>query len=73
MTVLGAAQGSGKSFVVTDLAWRIIHKPGLSGWLTDPPPCANVIYVDAEMVPQILNERTQHYNLDQSKLFRDAA
>jgi hypothetical protein len=32
-------------------------------------PGANVIYVDAEMVPQILNERAGHYGLDRSKLF----
>jgi len=69
ITVLGAAQGSGKSFVVTDLAWRIIHNQGFPDGSPIPRPGANVIYVDAEMVPQILNERTQHYNLDQSKLF----
>lgn len=69
ITVLGAAQGSGKSFVVTDLAWRIIHNQGFPDGSPIPCPGANVIYVDAEMVPQILNERTQHYQMDQSKLF----
>ena len=28
-----------------------------------------MIYVDAEMVPQILNERAQNYGMDRSKLF----
>ena len=69
ITVLGAAQGSGKSFVVTDLAWRIIHNQGFPDGSPISRPGANVIYVDAEMVPQILNERTLHYQMDQSKLF----
>ncbi|MCL4527970.1 MAG: AAA family ATPase [Chloroflexi bacterium] len=69
ITVLGAVQGAGKSFVAMDLAWRIIHDQGFPNGSPIPRPGANIIYVDAEMVPQILNERTQHYNLDQSKLF----
>lgn len=69
ITVLGAAQGSGKSFVVTDLAWRIIHNQGFPDGSPIPRPGANIIYVDAEMVPQILNERTNGYNMDQNKLF----
>jgi len=69
LTVLGASQGSGKSFVGLDLAWRIIHNAGFPDGAPIVRPGANVIYVDAEMVPQILNERAQNYGMDRSKLF----
>ncbi len=69
LTVLGASQGSGKSFVVTDLAYRIIHNQGFPNGSPIKRPGANVIYVDAEMVPQILNERALNYEMDRSKLF----
>jgi hypothetical protein len=69
LSVLGASQGSGKSFMATDLAFRIIHNQGFPDGATIQRPGANIIYVDAEMVPQILNERAQAYHLDRSKLF----
>ncbi len=69
LTVLGASQGSGKSFVSLDLSWRIIHNINFPNGAPIARPGANVIYVDAEMVPQILNERAENYNLDRSKLF----
>ena len=69
ITVLAASQGSGKSFVATDLAWRVIHNQGFPDGSPVKRPGANVIYLDAEMVPQILNERAGHYGLDRSKLF----
>jgi RecA/RadA recombinase len=69
LTVLGAAQGSGKSFVALDLAWRIIAGEGFPDGQPVPKPGANVVYVDAEAVPQILNERAAHYGVDRSKLF----
>ena len=69
LTVLGASQGSGKSFMATDLAWRIINNQGFPDGAPITRPGANVVYVDAEMVPQILNERAQHYGLERDKLF----
>ena len=69
LTVLGASQGSGKSFVATDFAYRIIHNQGFPNGAPIKHPGANVIYVDAEMVPQILNERAKNYAMDRSKLF----
>jgi AAA domain len=69
ITVLGASQGSGKSFVATDLAYRIIHNKGFPDGTLIARPGANIIYVDAEMVPQILNQRAECYGLDRSKLF----
>ncbi len=69
ITVLGASQGSGKSFVALDLAWRIVHGKNYPDDSPIARPGTNIIYVDAEMVPQILNERAQHYGMDRSKLF----
>ena len=69
LTILGAAQGSGKSFVAMDLAHRIIHGLQFPDGAPIMRPGANIIYLDAENVPQILNERTKNYGTDQSKLF----
>lgn len=69
LTVLGASQGSGKSFVGLDLAGRIIHNQGFPDGAAVARPGASIIYVDAEMVPQILNERAQRCGIDRSKLF----
>lgn len=69
ITVLGASQGSGKSFVSMDLAYRIIHNIGFPDGSSIARPGANVIYVDAEAVPQILRERADHYGMDQNKIF----
>ena len=37
ITVLGASQGSGKSFVATDLAYRIVHNKGYPDGCADRP------------------------------------
>ena len=69
LTLFGASPGSGKSFTVLDLSWRIIHNKGFPDGRPIPNPGANVLYVDAEMVPQILNERATNYQIDRQKLF----
>jgi RecA/RadA recombinase len=69
ITVLGASQGSGKSILMVDLCYRIIHNQGFPDGKPIPRPGANAIYVDAEMVPQLLNERAANYGLDRDKLF----
>jgi hypothetical protein len=69
LTVMGASQGVGKSFVALDLAYRIIN---VGKWPDDSPcPRAGwpVVYVDAESVPQIVNERADNYGLDKDRLF----
>jgi hypothetical protein len=69
LTVLGASQGVGKSFVALDMAYRVIN----GGRWPDDTPCERkgwpVVYVDAESVPQIINQRADTYGLDKSKLF----
>ena len=69
LTVMGASQGSGKSFVATDLAYRVIHNKGYPDGSAVQKPGSNVIYVDGEMVPQLLNERAEQYGMDKRKLF----
>lgn len=69
ISILAAAQGVGKSFVGLDLAHRIINLGTYPDGTPVNRPGANVIYIDAESVPQILVERASHYGLDQSKLF----
>jgi hypothetical protein len=69
LTVLGASQGSGKSFVALDLARCIIHDTGYPDGSPIARPGSNVIYVDAEAVPQILRERANHFQMDQNRIF----
>ena len=69
LTILGASQGSGKSFVGLDFAYRIIHNKGFPDGSPIVRPGANVIYVDAESVPQIMRERANYYQMDQSKIY----
>jgi hypothetical protein len=69
LSILGASQGSGKSFVALDFAYRIIHNIGFPDGAPIMRPGANIIYVDAEAVPQIMRERANYYRMDQKKLF----
>jgi len=69
LSILGASQGSGKSFVGLDFAYRIIHNIGFPDGASIMRPGANIIYVDAEAVPQIMRERANYYKMDQKKLF----
>lgn len=69
LTLFGAAPGSGKSFVSLDLAWRVTNG---QAWPDGSPmirPGANVIFVDAEAVPQIHHQRALNYGMDLHKLF----
>lgn len=69
LTLLGASPGAGKSLVALDLTRRIVH--GL------PWPDGQVggeagrvcIYIDAEAVPQIQNERAGVWCMDKSRLY----
>lgn len=69
LTLLLASQGSGKSFVGLDFSHRIIHNLGFPDGTPIPRPGANVIYVEAENIPQVTYERAKAYGMDQSKLY----
>lgn len=70
LSLLGAVPGAGKSFVALDLARRII-----SGNMTWPDGTTiedggrPVIYVDAEAVPQLLNERAVAWEMNRRLLY----
>lgn len=68
ITLLGAVPGAGKSMIALDLAKRIIHGEAFPDGKPGVKP-GNVIYVDAELVPQILKERAEAWRMDTSKLF----
>jgi len=69
LTILGASQGSGKSFLGLDLAHRIIHNQGFPDGAPIARPGSNIIYVDAEAVPQILYQRAKDYGTDRDRIF----
>lgn len=69
ISLLGAMPGAGKSFVALDLAKRITSG---TTWPNDYPhgfEGRNVIYVDAEVVPQLINERATQWEMDTTRLY----
>jgi hypothetical protein len=63
ITLLGAYQGTGKSYFVLDIARTVIH----GGPWPDGAPAeklGTVIYVDAEAIPQVNNERAVKLDLN---------
>lgn len=69
LTLLGASPGAGKSLVGLDLARRIIHGMGFPDGAEVPRAGAAVIYVDAEAVPQIQNERANAWGMNTELLY----
>jgi hypothetical protein len=69
ISMLGGAPAAGKSYVALDLARRIIFGESFPDGSPVMNPKANVIYVDAEVVPQLTNERAVVWDMDRSKLF----
>lgn len=68
LTVFGAMPSAGKSYVALDIARRIIE----GTTFPDGSPvqkCGCVIYVDAENVPQIHNQRATAWEMDRSQLY----
>jgi hypothetical protein len=68
LSILGAYQGTGKSFLVLDLARTVID----GGPWPDGAPCTQlgaVLYVEAESVPQLTNERALALGLNRHKLW----
>ena len=76
ISLLGAPPGAGKSLLALDLARRIIHGSAMpsapadgEGDRTEHFRPGNVVYVDAEAVPQIQNQRALDWGMDRSKLY----
>ncbi|MCD4739487.1 MAG: AAA family ATPase [Anaerolineae bacterium] len=69
ITLLGAVPGAGKSLVALDLAKRIIHNEPWPNGAPSGGRSERVIYVDAELVPQLLHARASSWGMDESKLY----
>jgi hypothetical protein len=69
ITLLGAVPGAGKSYLALDLTRQILE----GGAFPDGTPVTtgqeSVIYVDAELVPQLINERAKSWHMDTQRLF----
>jgi hypothetical protein len=70
LSLLGASPGAGKSLVALDLARRIIHNltwpDGTAIPTTSDSP---VVYVDAEAIPQIQNQRAVAWNMNRDRIY----
>jgi len=71
LSLIGAAPGAGKSFVALDMARRVIARETWpDGAVMDPLYAGNaVLYIDAENVPQLINERAEVWGMDRRRLF----
>lgn len=69
ITLLGAVPGAGKTFVALDLAKRLVAGEGWPDGSAMGREGARVVYVDAESVPQIINERVERWGMDKGALY----
>ena len=69
LTLFGAAPGAGKSLVALDLARRIIAGEPFPDGAPVPNPGSNVLIVDAEGAPALLNQRAEAWRMDRRRLF----
>ena len=68
-TLLGAVPEAGKSYIALDLARRVIHGEPLPDGSLNHAPGRNVVYVDAELAPQVISERATAWQMDTTKLY----
>jgi hypothetical protein len=69
LSLCGAMKGAGKSYWMLDIARRIIHD---ETWPDETPvdlPDAKVIYVDAELIPQLIYQRAQQWEMNSNNLY----
>jgi hypothetical protein len=69
ITLLGSAPGAGKSYLALDLARRVIAAEPFPDGAPAHRASENVIYVDAEDVPQIIQQRAALWGMDTSRLY----
>jgi hypothetical protein len=69
LTLFGAAPGAGKSLVALDLARRLIHGEPFPDGAPVPCPGRNVLIVDAEGPPALLDQRARAWQIDSRRLF----
>lgn len=69
LSLLGGDPGAGKSLLALDLARRVIMGGKFPDGSPITDPRRNVIYVDAENVPRLLNERADAWQIPKEFLF----
>jgi hypothetical protein len=69
LSLLGSAPGAGKSLVALDLARRMISGEPFPDGAAAQSPSSRVVYVDAEAIPQIQNERAEAWQMDRSRIW----
>jgi len=69
LSLMGGVPGSGKSYVALDLARRVVDGEPFPDGATNPSQGQNVIYVDAEAVPQLLNARAEAWNMNRDRIY----
>lgn len=70
LTLLGAVAGAGKSMIALDLCKTVMHGlPFPNGARNPYPEGAPAIYVDAEVVPQIIRERAMRWQMNMEQLY----
>jgi hypothetical protein len=69
LSLMGGVPGSGKSYVALDLARCVVDGLPFPDGADHPFSGANVIYVDAEAVPQLLNARAEAWNMNRDRIF----
>ncbi len=69
ITLLGAAPGVGKTSLMLDLARRVIHQHAWPDGKGMGVSRQNCLFVDAENVPQIINQRAIQWGMNRKKLF----
>lgn len=69
LSLLGAVPGAGKSLVGLDLARRVICGDTFPDGARNPHGQQTVIYVDAEMVPQLLRDRATAWKVPLERLY----
>jgi len=68
LSLLTGEGGVGKSMLALDLADRVIRGTAFPDGAPIPRPGSPVVYVEAEAVPQIHDQRTQWWHSDRSRL-----
>ncbi len=69
LSLLGAIPGAGKTYLALDLAWRLIANTTFPDGTPVNIPDACAIFVDAEGLPQLVNERAAAWKMDTSRLY----
>lgn len=68
VTLLAAAQGTGKTFIGLDLAYRLANVGRWPDGTPVPIPEGKTLYVDAEFAPEMLKERVDRYGIHPRRL-----